>query len=97
MNINISKLEFEERVDSTILGEVTLYFIGPKELIADKYPEAESATILVNFLADEPHAFYPNIMFSPTKDGKDYDWDDLYIENYEIVKELIRIGLERTG
>lgn len=97
MTIDISKLEFEERVDSEVYGTTTLYFIGPKELLGDEYPEAESAEIRVEFdtnnLLDSD--FYPTTMISPTKDGLDYDWNDLYIDDAAVVRELINIGLRK--
>lgn len=93
IKLNISELVLEERVDSEVFGFTTLYFIGPKELINDKYPEAESTEISVEFDTDNPYGPYLDIMISPTKDGEDYDWSYLYIDDSGIVSKLIEIGL----
>lgn len=93
MELDISKLEFEERVDNEFLGTTTLYFIGPKDLISDKYPEVESTEIMIEFNTNNPHGQYPEIMISPTKDGMDYDWNYAYVDDPDVVKRLIGIGL----
>lgn len=96
-DLDIAKLEFEERVDNEFLGTTTLYFIGPKDLIGDKYPEAESTEIMVEFRTGNPRGQYPEIMISPTKDGMDYDWNYAYIDDPDVVKRLIRIGIGLSG
>lgn len=93
MDLDISKLEFEERVDSEVYGTTILYFIGPKELISYKHPEAESAEIMIEFNTNNPHGQYPEITISPTKGGRDYDWYYAYIDDPDLVKRLIEIGL----
>ena len=45
MDIDISKIKFEEAYDNAPFDEYTLYFIAPKDLVKDKYPEAEHSTI----------------------------------------------------
>jgi hypothetical protein len=45
MNIDISKIKFEEACDNELFGEYILYFIAPRDLVKDKYPEAEHSTI----------------------------------------------------
>lgn len=45
MDIDISKIKFEEVHDNVPFQEYTLYFIAPKDLVKDKYPEAEHSTI----------------------------------------------------
>lgn len=41
----ISKIEFEEAYHNAQSKEYTLYFIAPRDLVKDKYPEAEHSTI----------------------------------------------------
>lgn len=95
IELDISELVLEERVDSEVFGFTTLYFIGPKELINDKYPEAESTKISVEFDTGDPYGPYLDIMISPTKDGEDYNWNYLYIDDPDVVKKLIEIGLSK--
>ena len=93
LDIDISDLELEERYDSELYKTTTLFFIGPKEILNDKYPEAESTEISVEFITEDPYKLYPEIMISPTKDGEDYDWNYLYIDDPDVVNKLISIGL----
>ena len=93
LNIDISDLELEERYYSELYKTTTLFFIGPKEILNDKYPEAESTEISVEFITDGPYKRYPEIMISPTKGGEDYEWNYLYIDDPDIVNKLISIGL----
>lgn len=37
MNLDISKVKFEEAYDNTPFEEYTLYFIAPKDLVKDKH------------------------------------------------------------
>ena len=55
LNIDISDLELEERYYSELYKTTTLFFIGPKEILNDKYPEAESTEISVEFIIDDPY------------------------------------------
>ena len=47
MNLDISKVKFEEAYDNTPFEEHTLYFIAPKDLVKDKHPEADYSTIFL--------------------------------------------------
>jgi hypothetical protein len=47
MKIDISTLTYEELFINDDV--VTMYFIAPKELVAEKYPEAEFATICIEY------------------------------------------------
>lgn len=74
MKLDISKIEFEEAYDNTPFQEYTLYFIAPRDLVKDKYPEAEHSTISLELTTR-------TTMISPTKDGVDYDWYDIELDN----------------
>ena len=89
MNIDISKIEFEELYVSET-GDVLMYFIAPKELVADKYPEAEHATISIEL--SDPTNSAKTIMMSPTKDGEDYDWTVFELDD-GVARRLIVKGI----
>lgn len=93
-NFDISKLELESHWESKLLGNTILFFIAPKEWIADKYPEADSAEISCGFTTIKPIDGLISVMISPTKNGNVYNWDNLELDN-KTIKELIKIGLER--
>ena len=95
MVLDISKLTFEERVYSEFFDTTFLYFIAPRELISDKYPEAESARIRIEVDNYDPYGPYYEIMISPTKDGIDYDWRCLYTREQDTVRKLIDIGFNQ--
>ena len=52
---------------------------------------AESMEISVEFPTANPEARYAEVMFSPTKDGEDYDWFDVLIPLDEI-EELMALA-----
>ena len=79
MDIDISKIKFEEAYDNVQFQEYTLYFIAPKDLVKDKYPEAEHFTISLELTTR-------TAMISPTKNGMDYDWSDIELDNDTIDK-----------
>lgn len=83
MDIDISKIKFEEAYDNAPFDEYTLYFIAPKDLVKDKYPEAEHSTISLELTTR-------TIMISPTKDGMDYDWSDIELDN-DTIDRLIEL------
>ena len=83
MDIDISKIKFEEDYDNELFDEHTLYFIAPKDLVKDKYPEAEHSTISLELTTR-------TIMISPTKDGMDYDWSDIELDN-DTIDRLIAL------
>lgn len=91
-DIDISKFEFEERFESA-LGYTVLYFIAPKELIADRYPEAEHATICIEWSDSDKEMDNYSVTISPTKDGEDYDWIPLELDVSD-VEQLIAKGLQ---
>lgn len=87
MNIDISKVKFEEAYDNTPFEEYTLYFIAPKDLVKDKHPEAEHSTISLELRTR-------TAMISPTKNGTDYDWSDIELEP-DTIDKLIAMQEEK--
>ena len=85
MGIDISKIEFEEAYDNAQFEECTLYFIAPKDLVKDKHPEAEHSTISLELTTR-------TTMISPTKNGMDYDWYDVELDN-DTIDKLIALYL----
>lgn len=87
MDIDISKFEFEERFESA-LGYTVLYFIAPKDLVADRYPEAEHATVCIEWSDADKETDNCSVTISPTKDGEDYDWMPFELDA-DYVEQLI--------
>lgn len=85
----LSKVDFEEMCMSADFSEIILYFIGPKELISDIYPEADYSTIRLELGSR-------TAMISPTKAGKDYDWSPLEL-NSDTIDRLIAIAALRSN
>lgn len=92
MDIDISKFEFEERFESA-LGYTVLYFIAPKDLVSDKYPEAEHATVCIEWSDSDKEMDNYSVTISPTKDGEDYDWMPFELDSGD-VEQLIAKGLK---
>lgn len=88
---DINKIKFEEKVISEEYETTTLYFIAPKEILNGKYPEAERGEISIEFPTNNPEASYASVMFSPTKDGVDYDWFDVDL-SYDEIEKLINLA-----
>ena len=76
MNINISEIKYEETFVG-LYGDVTHYFIAPKELVEDSYPDCEHATISIE---RDGWGGY-TCMISPTADSLDYDWKYFDLDN----------------
>ena len=83
MKLDVSKIKFEEVYDNAPFEEFTLYFIAPIDLVKDKYPEAEHSTISLELTTR-------TTMISPTKDGVDYDWYDIELDN-DTIDRLIAL------
>lgn len=83
MKLDVSKIKFEEVYDNAPFEEFTLYFIAPIDLVKDKYPEAEHSTISLELTTR-------TTMISPTKDGVDYDWYDIELDN-DTIDRLITL------
>ena len=93
---HISQIKFEDRFVNDELGTTTLYFIAPKAMLGEKYPEAISMEISVELPTDHPEARYASVAFSPTKYDRendcycDYDWYDVEL-TYEEIEQLLAI------
>ena len=85
MTINISEIKYEETFVG-LYGDFTHYFIAPKELVEDNYPDCEHATISIE---RDGWGRY-TCMISPTADGIDYDWKDFDLDN-ECVDALMKL------
>lgn len=87
-----SQTKYEDRYDSTEYDTTTLYFTGPTDLLNGNYPEAESATISVEFPKEHREPAFATVMISPCKFDEetngygDYDWTDLDLPYEEIDK-----------
>ena len=76
MNINISEIKYEETFVG-LYGDTTHYFTAPKELVEDKYPDCDHATISIE---RDGWGGY-TCMISPTANGLDYDWKYFDLDN----------------
>ena len=83
IKLDVSKIKFKEVYDNAPFKEFTLYFIAPIDLVKDKYPEAEHSTISLELTTR-------TTMISPTKDGVDYDWYDIELDN-DTIDRLIAL------
>lgn len=92
IDIDISKFEFEEQFKS-VLGYTVFYFIAPKELVSDKHPEAEHATVCIEWSDSDKEMDNYSVTISPTKDGEDYDWMPFDLDSYDVA-QLIAKGLQ---
>ncbi len=86
-----SRIKFDEKYVSDVYGTTTLYFIAPKEFLNNKYPDAESTEISVEFPTNNPEPTHASVMFSPTKDGEDYDWYNVDL-SYDDIEKLIALS-----
>ena len=86
MTINISEIKYEETFVG-LYGDVTHYFIAPKKLVEDNYPDCDHATISIE--RDDRGGY--TYMISPTANGLDYDWKyfDLDNECADALMELV--------
>ena len=87
----MNEVVFEEAANYE--GQTVLYFIGPKELLntTSQYPESESTEIALTLPPDFSNVFEFEAEISPTKDGCDYDWNDLSLPEEE-VNRLINLA-----
>ena len=76
MTINISEIQYEETFVG-LYGDVTHYFIAPKKLIEDNYPDCDHATISIE--RDDRGGY--TCMISPTAGNLDYDWKYFDLDN----------------
>ena len=95
-DFDISKLKLKEQWTSKSLGTTILFFIAPKELVANKYPEADSAEISCEFYTVKTTEELISLIIYPIKNRCSYDWNDLELDD-KTVKELIKFGLEQSA
>ena len=76
MTINISEIQYEETFVG-LYGDFTHYFIAPKKLIEDNYPDCDHATISIE--RDDRGGY--TCMISPTAGSLDYDWKYFDLDN----------------
>ena len=95
IDIYISQIELREWYINETYNTITLYFTAPKEMLNNKYPEAEFMTISVEFPIDHQEACCAGVSCSPTRyifeedSYVDYDWFDMDI-SYEDVEKLFK-------
>lgn len=77
------QIKYEETVKYETRNVVVHYFIAPKELLDDKYPEAEHACLMFEDYLDDETGLEYRAALSPTKDGEDYDWTDIDISIHD--------------
>ena len=94
MKVDISKIEFEESYIDTV-GNIVLYFIAPKELVSDKFPEAEHSTISITYHTSDMYLDNCFTEISPTTDGSDYDWSLIDLEKDDI-RQLISKAAQKN-
>lgn len=88
----INQIKFEEQYYNPKESTNIFYFIAPVEILDGKYPNAVSAEISVECIADDSYTFAPYSGYceiSPTReepDGSflDYDWTELVLSNDEL-------------
>ena len=88
MTINISEIKYEETFVG-LYGDVTHYFIAPKKLVEDNYPDCDHATISIE--RDDRGGY--TCMISPTAGNLDYDWKYFDLDN-ECVDALMELVLQ---
>ena len=88
MTINISEVKYEETFVG-LYGDITHYFIAPKKLIEDNYPDCDHATISIE--RDDRGGY--TCMISPTVDNLDYDWKYFDLDN-ECADALMELVLQ---
>lgn len=76
MTINISEVKYEETFVG-LYGDTTHYFIAPKELVKDSYPDCDHVTISIE---RDGWGGY-TCMISPTAGSLDYDWKYFDLDN----------------
>lgn len=90
ISIDTSNFTFEEHYRSRP-GYTFLYFTAPRDLVADKYPDAEHATICIEWSDSDKEIDNYSVTISPTKNGEDYDWMPFELDAHD-VEQLIAKG-----
>ena len=86
-----NRVTFEEMYTNHMACTTTLYFNAPKDLFPAKYSDADYITISVEFPERLIESRYATVMYSPTAEGLDYDWNDWDIP-YEDIEKLMSIA-----
>lgn len=81
---------FEEAYTDVKFNTLTLYFVAPRDLLGEKYKDAESTEICLEMENGNFDVANVSVMFSPTKDGSDYDWFSVTIPD-DIIENLIEL------
>ena len=89
-DVDISKFKIEEQFESA-LGYTVLYFIAPKELVANRYPEAEHATVCIEWSDSDKEMDNYSVTISPTKDGEDYDWMPFELDAGDVEQLIAKV------
>lgn len=81
-------------------GDTLMYFNAPRDMLGSQYPEAESATLCVEFPTDRPYVHNAVVSISPCRwfedeeSFSDYDWNDIDLPDEEIA-ELMTLADKR--
>lgn len=81
---------FEEAYTDAKSNTLALYFVAPRDLLGEKYKDAESTEICLEMENGNFDIENVSVMFSPTKDGFDYDWFSVTIPD-DIIENLIEL------
>lgn len=92
-SFEIEDYTFEEVYISPTWRTTTLYFITGTEILNGHYPEAEHATLSIEYKTGYPEAIDEQVMVSPTADGLDYDWHCPELPK-EFINQLIGLYLK---
>ena len=97
VEIDFSKVTLDDVYIDKEYGEVTYYFMAPKELTSDIYPDAVSSEISIAFPIGHDELSCAYVMMSPTRDEGDalvdYDWSDVSISETEFDKFMKIAGV----
>lgn len=98
------RITFEERYDSEDYNTTTLYFVADtsllKELVGDKYPEADGMTISIEYpiscIESSTASANASVEISPYINNEDttedYDWIDIDLP-YSEIEALVSLAL----
>ncbi len=79
-----SEIKFDEKFVSVENETTTFYFTAPKEMLNGAFPEADSATLSVEFPTGHCFARNSTVMLSPKKNNSDYAWQDIELPDSDI-------------
>ena len=101
MTIIDHRIKFEERYDSEDYETTTFYFVSDtsllKELVGNKYPEANGMTISIECPINCFDACKASVKISPYEEVDeimtDYDWTDIDLP-YDEIEALIAMAMK---